>query len=223
MPHIIVKLWPGSSEEQKSQLANQIVKAGVDTLGKGESYFSVAFEEIDSSEWAHRSACGPTPLLGSQEAGELIRRRCLENRKRHGRVLRPHRVDDARGEYSPARLKPCNAARCGPSYFAASILSRACSSFASSRSTASSNAGSEALSTPVSQPRRLKASSYGLFSWRMGRSAKKSRRHLASLRTAFTGPRPELSTATETATAPHGIDESESRPCALSVDSTRLM
>lgn len=54
MPHIIVKLWPGSSEQQKTQLADQIVKAGADTLGKGESYFSVAFEEIDSSEWAEK-------------------------------------------------------------------------------------------------------------------------------------------------------------------------
>ncbi len=54
MPHIIVKLWPGSSEQQKSQLAEQIVKAGAETLGKGESYFSVAFEEIDSSEWAEK-------------------------------------------------------------------------------------------------------------------------------------------------------------------------
>jgi 4-oxalocrotonate tautomerase len=54
MPHIIVKLWPGSSEEQKAKLADQLVKVGAETLGKGESYFSVAFEEIDSSEWAEK-------------------------------------------------------------------------------------------------------------------------------------------------------------------------
>ncbi len=54
MPHIVVKLWPGSSEEQKSKLADQIVKVAADTLGKGEMYFSVAFEEIDSSEWAEK-------------------------------------------------------------------------------------------------------------------------------------------------------------------------
>lgn len=54
MPHIIVKLWPGSSEAQKTKLADQIVKAGVETLGKGEEYFSVAFEEIDSDVWAEK-------------------------------------------------------------------------------------------------------------------------------------------------------------------------
>lgn len=54
MPHIIVKVWPGSSEEQKSKLADKIVQAGVEILGKGEDAFSVAIEEVSSNEWAEK-------------------------------------------------------------------------------------------------------------------------------------------------------------------------
>ena len=54
MPHIIVKLWPGSSEEQKAQLAERLVKDGVEVLGKGADAFSVAIEEVSSEEWAER-------------------------------------------------------------------------------------------------------------------------------------------------------------------------
>lgn len=54
MPHIIVKLWPGCSEQQKTLLTQRIVKEGSEILGKGEDYFTVAFEEIDSSEWGEK-------------------------------------------------------------------------------------------------------------------------------------------------------------------------
>jgi 4-oxalocrotonate tautomerase len=36
MPHIIVKLWPGKSEQQKSRLAQEMVKAVVEVLNYGE-------------------------------------------------------------------------------------------------------------------------------------------------------------------------------------------
>ncbi|MCW5821624.1 MAG: tautomerase family protein [Cyanobacteria bacterium TGS_CYA1] len=54
MPHIIVKLWPGSSEEQKTLLAQRIVQEGAEILNKGVDYFSVAFEEISPEEWAEK-------------------------------------------------------------------------------------------------------------------------------------------------------------------------
>ena len=54
MPHIVVKLWPGSSEEQKQKLADEIVKAGADILGKGDAYFSVGIEEVESADWAEQ-------------------------------------------------------------------------------------------------------------------------------------------------------------------------
>lgn len=52
MPHIVVKLWPGQSEANKQQLADQISKSVESTLGYGPESISVAFEEIGSKDWA---------------------------------------------------------------------------------------------------------------------------------------------------------------------------
>ena len=52
MPHVIVKLWPGKSEQQKTRLAEAITKDVMNTLHYGEESVSVAFEEIPAQEWA---------------------------------------------------------------------------------------------------------------------------------------------------------------------------
>jgi 4-oxalocrotonate tautomerase len=52
MPHIVVKLWPGKSEQQKSQLAEEITNSIMSVLGYGEESVSVAFEEVPASRWA---------------------------------------------------------------------------------------------------------------------------------------------------------------------------
>lgn len=52
MPHVIVKLWPGKSEEQKARLAERISEAVMDVLDYGEESVSVAMEEVKSSDWA---------------------------------------------------------------------------------------------------------------------------------------------------------------------------
>lgn len=54
MPHIIVKLWPGKSAEQKAKLTDQIVKAVTTTLGYGDESVSVGLEEVASSDWAEK-------------------------------------------------------------------------------------------------------------------------------------------------------------------------
>ena len=54
MPHIIVKLWPGKSEQQKTRLAEAITKDVMNTLHYGEESVSVAFEEISAQEWAEK-------------------------------------------------------------------------------------------------------------------------------------------------------------------------
>ena len=54
MPHVIVKLWPGKSEAHKRRLAEAISAAVMKVLHYGEESVSVAFEEIDSKEWAER-------------------------------------------------------------------------------------------------------------------------------------------------------------------------
>jgi phenylpyruvate tautomerase PptA (4-oxalocrotonate tautomerase family) len=47
MPHVIVKLWPGQSEQRKRKLADGITKAVMTTLKYGEESVSVGFEEIE--------------------------------------------------------------------------------------------------------------------------------------------------------------------------------
>jgi len=54
MPHVIVKLWPGKSEQQKVRLAEKIVEDVTRVLYYGEESVSVAFEEIDSRDWAEK-------------------------------------------------------------------------------------------------------------------------------------------------------------------------
>ena len=52
MPHVIVKLYPGRSEDQKKQLAGEIVKNVVEIAGCEEKSVSVAFEEVEPDDWA---------------------------------------------------------------------------------------------------------------------------------------------------------------------------
>lgn len=54
MPHIIVKLWPGSSEEQKTVLADRIAKDVMEVLHHGEHSVSVALEEVEPGDWAEQ-------------------------------------------------------------------------------------------------------------------------------------------------------------------------
>ena len=54
MPHIIVKLYPGRTEEQKKQLANEIVKDVIAVTKCEEKVVSVAFEEVDPGDWAEK-------------------------------------------------------------------------------------------------------------------------------------------------------------------------
>ncbi|MDQ3821154.1 MAG: tautomerase family protein [Acidobacteriota bacterium] len=54
MPHVIVKLWPGKSEEQKTRLAEEIVKDVTKVLNYGEESVSVAIEEVEPQDWAEK-------------------------------------------------------------------------------------------------------------------------------------------------------------------------
>jgi 4-oxalocrotonate tautomerase len=54
MPHVVVKLWPGKSEEQKTRLAEAITKDIMEILHYGEKSVSVAMEEIELREWAEK-------------------------------------------------------------------------------------------------------------------------------------------------------------------------
>ena len=54
MPHVIVKLWPGKSEQQKTQLAEEIVKDVMKVLNYGEESVSVAIEEVPAQDWSEK-------------------------------------------------------------------------------------------------------------------------------------------------------------------------
>jgi len=54
MPHVIVKLLSGRSEDQKSELANAIVE-NVTSIARCEvDAVSVAFEEVSSEDWTEK-------------------------------------------------------------------------------------------------------------------------------------------------------------------------
>jgi 4-oxalocrotonate tautomerase len=54
MPHVVVKLWPGKSEQQKIRLAEEIVKDVMRVLHYEEESVSLAIEEVKPEDWAER-------------------------------------------------------------------------------------------------------------------------------------------------------------------------
>ena len=54
MPHIIVKLYPGRSEQQKQKLADAITRDVISIAKCEEKSVSVAFEEVDPAEWPEK-------------------------------------------------------------------------------------------------------------------------------------------------------------------------
>lgn len=53
-PHVIVKLYPGRSEQQKKKLAEAIVKDVVSIIKCGEESVSVSIEEVAPGDWAEK-------------------------------------------------------------------------------------------------------------------------------------------------------------------------
>jgi 4-oxalocrotonate tautomerase len=51
MPHVIVKLYSGRSEQQKAQLAQRITQAVIDGAKCAESAVSVSIEDIEPDDW----------------------------------------------------------------------------------------------------------------------------------------------------------------------------
>jgi 4-oxalocrotonate tautomerase len=54
MPHVVVKLWPGKSEQQKNRLAEAITKDVMSVLHYGEESVSVGFEEVKAKDWMEK-------------------------------------------------------------------------------------------------------------------------------------------------------------------------
>jgi 4-oxalocrotonate tautomerase len=54
MPHVIVKLASGRSEQQKEQIAAEVTKAIMATANVGEDAVSVSIEDYAQSEWVEK-------------------------------------------------------------------------------------------------------------------------------------------------------------------------
>ncbi|HEY3380113.1 MAG TPA: tautomerase family protein [Vicinamibacterales bacterium] len=54
MPHVIVRLWPGKSEQQKRRLAEAITRDVATVLDYGDESVSVSLEEVTPAEWAEK-------------------------------------------------------------------------------------------------------------------------------------------------------------------------
>jgi 4-oxalocrotonate tautomerase len=48
MPHVLVKVWPGKTAQQKTRRAGATAKDVIEVLHDGEASVSVAFEEVTS-------------------------------------------------------------------------------------------------------------------------------------------------------------------------------
>ena len=54
MPHIIVKMYPARSEQQKARLAEAIVKDVMAITKVGDDAVSVTIEEVKPDDWAEK-------------------------------------------------------------------------------------------------------------------------------------------------------------------------
>ena len=54
MPHVVVKLYAGRTEAQKTKLAEEIVKAVMAGVGSAEESISVGVEDVAPGDWTEK-------------------------------------------------------------------------------------------------------------------------------------------------------------------------
>ncbi|SEC47505.1 4-oxalocrotonate tautomerase [Rhizobiales bacterium GAS188] len=54
MPHVIVKMYSGKSDTQKSAIAEEVAKAIMKATGHGEESVSVSIEDVAPKDWAEK-------------------------------------------------------------------------------------------------------------------------------------------------------------------------
>jgi 4-oxalocrotonate tautomerase len=52
MPHVLVKLYAGKSEQQKAKIAEAVTKAVMQSASCAELSVSVSIQDVDPSNWA---------------------------------------------------------------------------------------------------------------------------------------------------------------------------
>lgn len=51
MPHVVIKMYPGRTQEQKQKLADSVTKAVMESIGVEEKTISIAVEEVAREDW----------------------------------------------------------------------------------------------------------------------------------------------------------------------------
>jgi 4-oxalocrotonate tautomerase len=54
MPHVIVKMYAGRTEEQKKKLVKAITDSIVKIVDADEKYVSIAVEDVNPKDWAEK-------------------------------------------------------------------------------------------------------------------------------------------------------------------------
>jgi 4-oxalocrotonate tautomerase len=54
MPHVIVKLLAGRTEQQKARIAEEMTKTVMATTSNGEDAVSVAIEDVERKDWTEK-------------------------------------------------------------------------------------------------------------------------------------------------------------------------
>ena len=51
MPHVVVKMFPGRTQEQKEELSEKITQAVMESIGAEERTISIAVEVLPRADW----------------------------------------------------------------------------------------------------------------------------------------------------------------------------
>jgi 4-oxalocrotonate tautomerase len=54
MPHVVVAMYPGRSEEVKRRLADAIARDLIEIAGSSEASISIAIEDVAANQWTQR-------------------------------------------------------------------------------------------------------------------------------------------------------------------------
>lgn len=75
MPHVIVKMYKGRTDEQKKRLAEGIRETLVQTIGAGVDHISVSVEDYDPADWHKVEAAeiDGKPETLYMKAGKLVK------------------------------------------------------------------------------------------------------------------------------------------------------
>lgn len=68
MPHIIIKLWPGKTSEEKSNLVKKFKEDMNETMGIPKSVITVAFDEVKPEDWYDEVH---VPLIDGNKTGKM--------------------------------------------------------------------------------------------------------------------------------------------------------